>query len=132
MPRKATQTHEKEQQPPVVGRQPEQTTRGRVPKSEPQSAETDSVVGAEYLTRNDPAEAMIRFKEKPSQAVLGFLKENGFRWSRTDHAWTRSVRSKTGAQTRDASRRDYGKVVDILRIEKGMAPAQRQDLALQL
>jgi hypothetical protein len=129
MPRKATQMQENEQQQPAAGRPPgQQRMRGQVAKGQPQSCETDSVVGAEYLTRSDPAEAMIRFKEKPSQAVLGFLKENGFRWSRTDQAWTRPVRSKAG----DAGRRDYGKVVDILRVEKGLPPAQHQNLALQL
>ncbi|HVX12048.1 MAG TPA: hypothetical protein VHC22_12780 [Pirellulales bacterium] len=132
MPRKAMQTQEKRQQPPAVPRPPGQTMGRHAPKSAPQSFETDSVVGAEYLTRNDPAEAMIRFQQKPSQAVLGFLKENGFRWSRIDQAWIRPVRSKTSAQNGDADRRDYGKVVDILRIEQGRAPAQNQHVALQV
>jgi hypothetical protein len=122
---------EKEQQQPV-GRQPALPMREHIPKGQPQPCETDSVVGAEYLTRSDPSEAMIRFKEKPSQAVLGFLKENGFRWSRTDQAWTRPCRSRTSGQDGDAGRRDYGKVVDILRVEKGLPPAQHQNLALQL
>ena len=128
MPRRSTQTQEKQEQR-TMERQPRQTMR---PKGQPQSCESDSVVGAEYLTRTDPNEAMIRFKEKPSQAVLGFLKENGFRWSRMDQAWTRPVRAKAGDQTGDAGRREYGKVVDILRVEKGLPPAQHQNLALQL
>jgi hypothetical protein len=132
MPRKATQMQDNEQQQQAVSRQPRRDAGQQVPAAIPRSCEKDSVVGAEYLTRTDPDEAMIRFEQKPSQAVLGFLKENGFRWSRTDQAWTRRFRSKAGAQTSDAGRRDYGKVVDILRVEKGLPPAQHQNLALQL
>lgn len=75
---------------------------------------------------------MIRFNEKPSQAVLGFLKDNGFRWSRMDQAWTRPMSSKTGGPDGDQGRRDFRKVVDILRIEKGIALVQTQRPALQL
>jgi len=126
MPRHSTQTQEKERQQPPRGRQP-----GQAPRANPRSCEKDSVVGAEYLTRNDPDEVMIRFTEKPSQAVLGFLKDNEFRWSRKDHAWRRSIRFNTTGQDGDAGRRAYRKVVDILRIEKGIGPAQRRDDGLQ-
>lgn len=132
MPRRSTQPQEKEQQPPAAARQPGQNMRRHIPRGQPQACETDSAVGAEYLTRNDPNEAMIRFKEKPSQAVLGFLKDNGFRWSRMEQAWTRPMSSKTGGQDDDPGRRDFRKVVDILRIEKGIGPVQGQRPALQL
>ena len=108
MPRKLTQTKEKEQQHLA-----DDASRP-VAEPNPRSLAKDDVVAAKYLTPQDPHAAMIRFNERPPQEVLRYLKDHGFHWNRKVQAWTRPIGYDTTAQDREASRRVYAKVVEML------------------
>jgi len=94
----------------------------RTVEPNPRGWATNTAAGAEYLTRKEPYETLIRFKEKPSPEVTGYLKDQGFYWNRDEQLWARPIGYNTAAQDREVSRRAYGKAVDMILEEKGLAP----------
>ncbi|HEV3005850.1 MAG TPA: hypothetical protein VGX78_15395 [Pirellulales bacterium] len=79
----------------------------------------NNAAGAEYLTRKEPYESLIRFKEKPSPEVLDHLKDQGFRWNRDEQVWARPIGYNTAAQDREVGRRAYEAAVTIILEQKG-------------
>jgi hypothetical protein len=74
----------------------------------------NNVAGAEYLTRKEPYESLIRFKEKPSQQVIDHLKDQGFSWNRDEQHWARHIGYNTAAQDREIGRRAYEAAVAMI------------------
>jgi len=93
----------------------------------PRSWAGNNAAGVEYLTRKEPYQFLIRFKEKPSQDVIDLMKDNGFRWDRDAQLWARPIAYSTAAQDREIGRRTYGKVVDRLLEQKGIDAGQGCD-----
>ena len=81
-----------------------------------------NLAGVEALTRTDPYEFIIRFKEQPQISVLEPLKTAGFRWNREKQWWARPIIYSTRMQDRELGQRTYGEVVKLLLAEKGAAP----------
>lgn len=127
MPRKRTPAQEQEQQEPVVEREPGEDPSEHFVEPNPRSWAGNNAAGVEFLTRKEPYEALIRFKEKPSQEVIDYMKDNGFRWNRDEQAWARPIGYSTQAQDRELGRRTYGKVVDMLLQQKGIDAGQGYD-----
>ena len=127
MPRKRTLANEQQQQDETVTREPGEDVSEHFVEPNPRSWAGNNAAGVEYLTRKDPYEALIRFKEKPSQEVIDTMKDAGFRWNRDGQAWARPIGYNTQAQDRELGRRTYGKVVDMLLQQKGIEAGQAQD-----
>lgn len=87
----------------------------------PRTWDTHSEVGVEYRTRTKPYEAQIAFREKPSQAVIDYLKAQGFHWNGQDKAWARTIGFDSQEQDRLLGRRAYAEVVKMLQKELGIA-----------
>lgn len=122
MPRKKIKS-EVQAEEPATQREPGDDTIA-VPNPRPWAS--NNVAGAEYLTRTDPYECLIRFKDKPSEAVLATLRENGFHWKAENKWWARPIGYQTQAQDRETGRRTYSKVVDMILTEKGLTQEQGQ------
>ena len=110
------------------GRQPadanepaEREPRQYPPEPNPRSWARHAKAGVQLLTHRDPYEAALIFQDKPSPAVIDFLKESGFRWNGPEKAWTRPVNFETQAQDRLIASRTYHKVVNMILEEKGLA-----------
>lgn len=130
MPRKRTlaQEQEQEQQPEgTAAREPGEDPSEHVAEPNPRSWAGNNAAGVEYLTRKDPYQFLIRFKEKPSPEVIDYMKDNGFRWDRNEQAWARPIGYSSAAQDRELGRRTYGKVVDMLLEQKGIDAGQGHD-----
>jgi len=87
----------------------------------PRAWETNNEAGVEYRTRSDPYEAQLMFREKPSQAVIDYVKNQGFRWNGQDKVWVRPIRFETREQDRLIARRAYDEVVKMALKEKGIS-----------
>lgn len=116
-----------QQQQEQVTREPGEDPSEHVVAPNPRGWAHNNVAGVEYLTRKDPYEALIRFNEKPAQAIIDYMKDNGFRWNRDEQMWARPIRYDTAAQDRELGRRTYSKVVEMVLEQKGIAPAQAQN-----
>jgi DNA-binding transcriptional MocR family regulator len=127
MPRKRTLANEQQQQDETVTREPGEDPSEHVVEPNPRGWAHNNAAGVEFLTRRDPYEALIRFKEKPPQEVIDTMKDNGFRWNRDSQAWARPIGYNSAAQDRELGRRTYGKVVEMLLEQKGIEAGQMQD-----
>ena len=122
MPRKRTKS-EPQAQEPAAQREPGDDT---IAVANPRPWAHNNDAGAEYLTRSDPYEFLIRFKDKPSAEVLATLREADFHWNSENKWWARPIGYKTQAQDREIGRRTYGKVVEMIVKEKGLTQEQGQ------
>ncbi|HUY89233.1 MAG TPA: hypothetical protein VMV10_10900 [Pirellulales bacterium] len=129
MAKKRTEAQEQElaSQEPAAAREPGEDPSEHVSEPNPRSWAGNNAAGVEFLTRKEPYEALIRFKEKPSQEVIDTMKDAGFRWNRDEQAWARPIGYNTQAQDRELGRRTYGKVVAMLLDQKGIDAGQMQD-----
>ena len=84
MTRKRTLAQEQELAPqePAATREPGEDVSEHIVEPNPRSWAGNNAAGVEFLTRKEPYEALIRFKEKPSQEVIDTMKDAGFRWNR--------------------------------------------------
>lgn len=90
------------------------------PQPNPRAWDTNNDAGTEFRTRTDPYESQIAFKEKPSQEVLDYVKQQGFRFRPEDKAWTKPIGFNTKEQDRLAAKRTYAEVVRMTLKEKGI------------
>jgi len=65
-----------------------------------------------------------RPEDKPSQEVIGKLKEAGFRWNPNDRIWAHPVWPASAMSTRIRAEKLYQEVCQMIRKEKNIAPEQ--------
>ena len=65
-----------------------------------------------------------RPEDKPSQEVIGKLKEAGFRWNPTDRIWAHPVWPASAMSTRIRAEKLFQEVCQMIRKEKGIDPGQ--------
>lgn len=95
----------------------------------PRSWNTHSEAGAEHRTRTNPYEIQIAFREKPSQAIIDYLKQEKFRWNGQAKVWSRPIAYGSQQQDRLAGQRAYDEVVRMLKKEKGIAEEPAAEVA---
>ena len=89
---------------------------------------TDTVAGVRLFESKQDRQMAIKFGEgrpedKPSQAVIDRLKEEGYRWNPTHKVWTHQVRSDTAMTTRIEAEQLYQEIRQMIREEKGIHPS---------
>jgi hypothetical protein len=96
---------------------------------DPFSIAGDYLAGVRLFESRQDRQMAIKFGEgrpedKPSQEVIGKLKEAGFRWNPTDRIWTHPVWPASAMSTRIGAEKLYQEVCQIIRKEKGIEPGQ--------
>lgn len=99
------------------------------PEANPRPWAHSNKVGVEFFTHREPYQSEIVFEEKPSQAVIDHLKDNGFEWKSQAKLWARPNGYKTDAQDKLTARRIYNQVVDMMLEEKGLPPEKQSEIA---
>jgi hypothetical protein len=92
------------------------------PEPNPRSWVHHNQAGVRLRERREPYQSEILFAEKPSQEVIDYVKDQGFRWNGQERMWTRPVDYVSQAQDRLVASRTYSKVVDMILQEKGVEP----------
>jgi hypothetical protein len=109
-----------------LGREPgqddEAAARPRIPN--PFSWKHDNQAGVALRTNRETLKAELVFKEKPPQAVIDLMHEQGWSWNGQAKMWTLPIRRATEAQDRLVALRAYQQAVDIIREEKGLQPSR--------
>ena len=74
---------------------------------------------------------VVRFTQKPAEAVLSFLRERGFRWNKRKRAWICDVEDAEveSAEEREAAASDFKAMLDILAKRQRAAKLFTQALA---
>jgi hypothetical protein len=81
---------------------------------------TDKLAGAKLLEHHDPYLSIIRFEEKPSDAVREKLRDGGFKWVGENKEWVRPINFDTRGQDRIHADRVFGDVTKMTREERGI------------
>jgi hypothetical protein len=103
--------------------------RQRVAAPDPFGIATDSVAGVRLFESKSDRQMAIKFgdgspEDKPSQAVIGKLKEAGYRWKPMDKVWAHPVRTESAIGTRIDAERLYQEVRAMVRKDKGIEAGQ--------
>jgi hypothetical protein len=85
-----------------------------------EQGKTDYVVGARLLEHHDPYLSVIRFDEKPSEAIRGMMREAGFTFRAENKEWTRPINFDARIQDRLHAERTFDEVTKALREERGI------------
>lgn len=88
--------------------------------SDPFGIAGDYLAGVRLFESRRDHQMALKFDEKPSQAVIGKLKEAGYRWNPNDMIWTQAVWPATAMTTRIKAERLYQEVRQMVRSEKGI------------
>ena len=96
---------------------------------DPFSIAGDYLAGVRLFESRQDRQVAIKFGEgrpedKPSQEVIGKLKEGGFRWNPNDRIWAHPVWPASAMSTRIRAEKLYQEVCQMIRKEKGIAPEQ--------
>jgi hypothetical protein len=96
---------------------------------DPFSIAGDYLAGVRLFESRQDRQVAIKFGEgrpedKPSQEVIGKLKEGGFRWNPNDRIWAHPVWPASAMSTRIRAEKLYQEVCQMIRQEKGIAPEQ--------
>jgi hypothetical protein len=96
---------------------------------DPFSIAGDYVAGVRLFESRRDRQIAIKFGEgrsedKPSQEVIGKLKEAGFHWNPTDRIWAHPVWPASAMSTRINAEKLYQEVCQMIRKEKGIDPGQ--------
>jgi hypothetical protein len=89
----------------------------------------DNLAGIRLFESRQDRQVAIKFGEgrpedKPSQAVIDKLKENGYRWNPMHKIWTHPVRPESALGTRIDAEKLYQEVRQMIRAEKGIESGQ--------
>lgn len=98
--------------------------RPRISTADPFSIATDNLAGVRLFESKRDRQMALKFEEKPSQAVIEFLKEAGYRWNPVDRIWAHPVRPDSAMTTRIEAERLYQEVRQLIRQEKGIDSGQ--------
>ena len=95
------------------------------PLPDPFGIATDYQAGVRLIESKRDHLMAIQFgdgsaESKPSQEVIGMVKEAGYRWNPSDRMWTHPVRYETAMTTRIEADRLYQAVCSQIREEKGL------------
>ena len=96
---------------------------------DPFSIAGDYLAGVRLFESRQDHQMAIKFGEgrpedKPSQEVIGKLKEAGFRWNPTDRIWAHPVWPASAMSTRIRAEKLFQEVCQMIRKEKGIDPGQ--------
>jgi len=84
----------------------------------------DSAAGVRLYESRQEGGMAIGFTEKPAQAVIDRIKEEGYRWNPTDRVWKHAVQRDSAMSTRIDAERLYQEVRQMIRQEKGIDTGQ--------
>jgi hypothetical protein len=98
------------------------------PAPDPFGIAKDNVAGVRLFESKQDRQMAIKFgdgrpEDKPSQAVIDKMKENGFRWNPANRIWTLPVRPDTATATRIDAEKLYQELRQMIRKEKGIETA---------
>jgi hypothetical protein len=98
-----------------------------VPAPDPFGLAVDNVAGVRLFESKQDRQMALkfgegRFEDKPSQAVIGRLKEAGYRWNPSDRIWAHPVEPESAMTTRIEAKRLYDDVCRMIRQEKSIEP----------
>jgi hypothetical protein len=94
-----------------------------VGKREPrynEQGKIDVLAGAKLLEHHHPYLSIIRFNEKPSDAVRDVMHKNGFEWKQQNKEWARPINFETRVQDRVHADRVFDEVTKMIRTERGI------------
>jgi len=99
--------------------------RERVSAPDPFPIARDNLAGVRLFESRQDRQMAIQFGEgrredKPSQAVIGRMKEAGYRWNPSDRIWAFPVGPESAMRTRSEAQRLYQEVCKMIRLEKGI------------
>ena len=97
--------------------------RKRVPTPDPFPIVTDAVAGVKLFEDKRERLMVIKFDEKPPQAVIDMLNEGGYRWNRIERVWAHPVTDDSAMRTRIEAEWLYQEIRHMVRQEKGIDPA---------
>ena len=80
----------------------------------------DAVAGVRLLEDRRFRQVQLKFADKPSDAVRRVVSEAGFRWLQGEQAWAKQIDRENGWQTRALAEEVFGRVVALIREEKGL------------
>lgn len=118
---------------PQAAESPEQTQsfverlqqqRGRRIAADPFGIAGDTVAGVRLFENRKDRLMAIKFEDKPGQAILGRMKESGYRWNPRDEVWVHPIYPDSARATRIEAERLYQEVRDLIRQEKGIESGQ--------
>ncbi len=98
--------------------------RPRISAADPFGIASDNLAGVRLFESKRDRQMALKFEEKPSQAVIDFLKEAGYRWNHVDKIWAHPVRPDSAMTTRIEAERLYQEVRQMIRQEKGIESGQ--------
>jgi hypothetical protein len=98
--------------------------RQRVSAADPFGIASDNIAGVRLFESRRDRQMALKFEEKPSQAVIDFLKEAGYRWNPVDRIWAHPVRPDSAMTTRIEAERLYQEIRQMIRQEKGIESSQ--------
>jgi hypothetical protein len=89
----------------------------------------DYLAGVRLFESKRDRQVAIQFGEgrpedKPSQEVIGRLKEAGYRWNPADKIWTYPIEPASAMGTRINAEKLFKEVSQMIRKEKNIAPEQ--------
>ena len=90
---------------------------------DPFAIAADTVAGVRLFESRLDRQMAIKFDEKPGQAVIDRLKEEGYRWNPADKIWAHPVRSDSAMSTRIEAEQLYQELRQMIREEKGIQPS---------
>ena len=102
--------------------------RQRIVTADPYAIATDAVADVRLFESKRDRQIAIQFgkgrpEAKPSQAVIGMLRDAGYRWNPADRIWAHPVRSDSAKSTRVDAEGLFQVIRQMIRHEKGIEPA---------
>jgi hypothetical protein len=102
--------------------------RQRIVTDDPYAIATDAIADVRLFESKRDRQMAIQFgkgrpESKPSQAVIGMLKEAGYRWNLADRIWAHPVRPDSAKSARVEAEGLFQVIRQIIRHEKGIEPA---------
>ena len=99
------------------------------PQPDPFGIATDNLAGVRLFESRRDRQMAIKFgdgklEDKPPQAVIDKLKENGYRWNAQEKIWARPVRPDSAMTTRIDAERLFQEVSKMIRQERGLESGQ--------
>ena len=103
--------------------------RQRVSAADPFGIAGDYEIGLRLFESKRDRQMALKFGEgrpedKPSQAVIDRLKEEGYRWNPSDKIWAHPVWPASAMSTRINAERLYQEIRQMIRQEKGIEAGQ--------
>jgi hypothetical protein len=92
------------------------------PAPDPFGIAKDNVAGVRLFEDRLERQMVIKFEEKPSQAVIDRMKEAGYRWKAAEKIWAHPVYPESARTTRIDAEDLYQEVRQMIRKEKGIEP----------